>query len=291
MALQRKASSFLEEPITHKLTERGEAQVTLQESNCSTITSSNGREGISESRSFGNGCPDTDNVLRYAVSEMQGWRSHMEDKHALNPKLSTNKQQKELLKNHHLFAVFDGHGGDYASHFCGENLVETLIGQKDWHAYLKLSNSSSGYGRGNADNRSNAKGLALLKSALTSTFLELDDKLMDAQRRKRKSQLSNLEDLVFSMGGAAEHDVFEKGTADHNRVMNFDKQMPSSMPAYVPLERSGSTGVVVLMTPSHILCANAGDSRAILSKRNKGEPVLPLSFDHKPNNDVEVGRI
>lgn len=61
------------------------------------------------------------------------------------------------------------------------------------------------------------------------------------------------------------------------------------MPAYVPFERSGSTGVVVLITPDHILCANAGDSRAILSKRSTAttatagtgsskkeeEPVLP----------------
>lgn len=61
------------------------------------------------------------------------------------------------------------------------------------------------------------------------------------------------------------------------------------MPANVPLERSGSTGVVVLVTPHHIICANAGDSRAILSK-NKNE-VLPLSFDHKPTNDVEVTRV
>ena len=51
--------------------------------------------------------------------------------------------------------------------------------------------------------------------------------------------------------------------------------------------------MVVLITPSHILCANAGDSRAVLSKKTdsaRGD-LLPLSFDHKPKNDVEACRV
>ena len=54
------------------------------------------------------------------------------------------------------------------------------------------------------------------------------------------------------------------------------------------MERSGTTGVIVLVTPHHILCANAGDSRAILARNGV---ALPLSFDHKPANDVETVRV
>jgi serine/threonine protein phosphatase PrpC len=119
----------------------------------------------------------------------------------------------------------------------------------------------------------------------------VDAKLMEAQRQRRLFQLSHLEDLVYSLTGNAEYDVFEEGAEDHKSVMKFSKQLPESMPLNVPFERSGSTGVVVLITPSHILCANAGDSGAILSKKS-GESstgdVLPLSFDHNPNNDVEL---
>jgi len=53
-------------------------------------------------------------------------------------------------------------------------------------------------------------------------------------------------------------------------------------------ERSGSTIIVVMVTPTHILCANAGDSRAILKR---GDRILPLSFDHKPSNVPETERI
>lgn len=302
LGLLRKGSSFLDAPITHKLTERGDATVSLSCSNRSISSTSSGREG-SDSSSSDDVSNSSYNKLRYAVSEMQGWRSHMEDKHALNPdlsasKLSTNdahqkQQHAKLLEDHHLFAVFDGHGGDFASQYCGTHLVETLTSQKDWVAYLQLCDKKK-----NSSKQASVKGVQLLKSALTSTFLSLDEQLMTAQRKIRVSQLSKMENLVASYGGKPkEHDVFTKGTADYERIMNFDRQLPASMPPGIPLERSGSTGVVVLLTPTHIICANAGDSRAILGrkKQQKGssndDGVLPLSFDHKPANDVEVSRV
>ncbi|KAL9190481.1 hypothetical protein ACHAXT_007692 [Thalassiosira profunda] len=288
-ALQRKMSSFLEEPITHKLTERGEAAVTLR-------ASGDGRDAADNSSA-----EETPTKLRYAASEMQGWRSHMEDRHCLDPPLARNRQQRELLKDHHLFAVFDGHGGEFASRFCGEHFVGTLLRQREWQTYLQLA---SGGGSGHPSpltgqslaRQDSVTGLALLKAALTSAFLDLDAQLMEAQRSVRLGQLSKLETLVYSLGGNVEHDVFQRGTDDHNGLLNFDRTLPGRMPAQVPLERSGSTAVVVLVTPSHIVCANAGDSRAFLSKRaNNGgagtDGVLPLSFDHKPTNDCEVSRV
>ena len=90
---------------------------------------------------------------------------------------------------------------------------------------------------------------------------------MEAQRQGHLSQLFQIKNLVYLMAGNAKYEVFQPGTADHNSVTNFSKTMPQSMPIGVALERSGSTGVVVRITPSHILCANAEDSRAILSKK------------------------
>lgn len=54
------------------------------------------------------------------------------------------------------------------------------------------------------------------------------------------------------------------------------------------IERSGCTAVVVLVTPTLIVCANAGDSRAVLCR--SGEAVA-LSHDHKPDNPDETARI
>jgi len=61
---------------------------------------------------------------------------------------------------------------------------------------------------------------------------------------------------------------------------------PARPPSY---EDSGTTAVVVVLTPQSIVCANAGDSRAVYSKN--GARVVPLSYDHKPDDEDEERRI
>jgi len=51
---------------------------------------------------------------------------------------------------------------------------------------------------------------------------------------------------------------------------------------------TGTTACVVLITPSDIICANAGDSRGVLCRDGK---VVALSEDHKPDNAGELTRI
>ena len=57
---------------------------------------------------------------------------------------------------------------------------------------------------------------------------------------------------------------------------------------------SGTTCVIVFQIGYHLICANAGDSRAVLVSRlggmNKSE-AIPLSKDHKPNIESERKRI
>ena len=51
---------------------------------------------------------------------------------------------------------------------------------------------------------------------------------------------------------------------------------------------AGCTATLVLITPTEIYCANAGDSRTVLS-RNK--TANDLSKDHKPDDTEERRRI
>lgn len=51
--------------------------------------------------------------IRYAVTEMKGWRSEMEDAHCA-------LEIKEL--GWWFFGVFDGHGGDYTSRHAAGNI-------------------------------------------------------------------------------------------------------------------------------------------------------------------------
>ncbi|KAL2945215.1 Protein phosphatase 2C 16 [Bienertia sinuspersici] len=53
-------------------------------------------------------------------------------------------------------------------------------------------------------------------------------------------------------------------------------------------ETVGSTAVVAIVCPTHIIVANCGDSRAVLCR---GKAPMPLSVDHKPDRKDEWDRI
>lgn len=57
-------------------------------------------------------------------------------------------------------------------------------------------------------------------------------------------------------------------------------------------DHSGSTAVCALLTPTHVIFGNVGDSRGILVENEGGKPKLRVAtIDHKPNNPVELQRI
>ncbi|KAF3321832.1 putative protein phosphatase 2C 51 [Carex littledalei] len=50
----------------------------------------------------------------------------------------------------------------------------------------------------------------------------------------------------------------------------------------------GSTAVVAVVSGCQIICANCGDSRAVLCQRGQ---AVPLTIDHKPDREDELARI
>ncbi|ONH69670.1 Protein phosphatase 2C 2 [Cyberlindnera fabianii] len=53
-------------------------------------------------------------------------------------------------------------------------------------------------------------------------------------------------------------------------------------------DQSGCTATTVIISDDKIICANAGDSRTVLSVKGNSKA---LSYDHKPNNEGEHARI
>uniref|UniRef100_A0A8C7YGN8 Protein phosphatase, Mg2+/Mn2+ dependent, 1Bb n=1 Tax=Oryzias sinensis TaxID=183150 RepID=A0A8C7YGN8_9TELE len=70
--------------------------------------------------------------------------------------------------------------------------------------------------------------------------------------------------------------------------LNIDEYMRNFSDLRQGLDRSGSTAVCVLLSPTHLYFINCGDSRAVLSRDGK---VGFSTQDHKPCNPREKERI
>lgn len=194
--------------------------------------------------------------LQFAVSEMKGHRNTMEDKHIHCDAIPVFSNGKiHALEGHSIFGVFDGHGGGFSSNYAAQQFVAVFSRRDALAQYVDLQKTGS-------RSRADANGVQLLKNALEESFLVLDEQLIPLQK--------DLNTALSQEGGDARH---YPGSKSRSKF---------------PGERSGSTCVVVLVTPTHLICANAGDSRAVLRRRGR---VLPLSFDHKPSNLPERARI
>lgn len=93
-------------------------------------------------------------------------------------------------------------------------------------------------------------------------------------------------------GGLMEDDDDEWDVAEEGEEMALVD--PSNVMRDTSPEAQGCTAVVVLVVgaqdgrPAKLYCANAGDSRAVMSRKGT---VVALSEDHKPENDEETARI
>jgi len=155
------------------------------------------------------------------------------------------------LQDCSFFAVFDGHAGDYVSKYSSEHLLETIL--EVWHPGVtnkKQPDSNPEVGEQNDSEMKSPKEEQL--SLIESTELENFKEKVIEGFLKIDSNMRNLP--KFSSG----------------------------------VEKSGTTAVATFVTPSKVIFANCGDSRALLcSKKN----IKFVTSDHKPYNEEEKSRI
>lgn len=101
--------------------------------------------------------------------------------------------------------------------------------------------------------------------------------LVKLQSYKSKCYKEALEECFLKMD-----DLMDTPSGKKELQQLIDKDMEGS-PSF-----AGCTATVILVTRTEIICANAGDSRTVLSK---GGTARDMSIDHKPDDPAELRRI
>ena len=229
----------------------------------------------------------------------------------------TMEWNKIPLLGHSLYAVFDGHGGSFSALYSGRNLCRVLSRQTKFVQYAKLYTSTTTSTTTTTSSGDDLKALIqLLEGALTDSFVELDKEICLALKGNKVPDA----DKPFHEGEEDDHHHSTTSTATTNNqgpdsTTSMDSAQSSSssssmegatgtnasnMAATTATNSSslqllddegdsGTTACVILLTPDCIICANAGDSRAIM--RQKNGQTIPLSYDHKPDDEEEERRI
>jgi serine/threonine protein phosphatase PrpC len=228
--------------------------------------------------------------LKYGLSSMQGWRVHMEDAHIAETSMYyfNAEKQKVYLENHSLFAVFDGHGGTYAAKYSGKNFCRVLSKQPKWKEYGELRTKSPPQEEKQKVEWARQL-LESLEDALKVAFVDLDQEIGLAMQRNPHADANqpynDKDGDDAEMKRADDEDVMMKAASDHVKALN-KQDTPDEDDAG---DDSGTTACIVLVTPEHLVCANAGDSRSVYSKTS--QKAIPLSYDHKPDDEEEERRI
>lgn len=98
--------------------------------------------------------------------------------------------------------------------------------------------------------------------------------------------IENTEEWKRYLNGERSPEV--AGEALSSAFLRIDDDMRAFQRTPEAGDSSGCTAVVCMVTPMHIICANAGDSRSVLGT---GGNTIPMSEDHKPTLKEEQARI
>jgi serine/threonine protein phosphatase PrpC len=264
--------------------------------------------------------------MTYGVSSMQGWRVHMEDAHICEPKLYAvladseedvdgeggagddagasaddgSKKRKSMttgtrleVPGHSLFAVFDGHGGTFAAKYAGKNFCRVLAHQPKFGEYAKWEKEKRTNPPPTSDQEKaqvHRRGLDLLECALRDAFVECDKEIIYAIRGTPHPDANQKYYTEESPPAQKDGGGEEGNTSAADAVMAAAQEAAKDhVDALDDDGDSGTTAVVVIVTKDWIVCANAGDSRSVYSKN--GNKAVPLSYDHKPDDEEEERRI
>ncbi|XVE64126.1 hypothetical protein DITRI_Ditri07aG0076900 [Diplodiscus trichospermus] len=165
----------------------------------------------------------------------------------------------------HFFAVYDGHGGPHVSTLC-KNMMHTIIAEEMTRVSTEKTPATSD---GGSSSSGNCIGSACPADRIQNVEGDAVEEWEDLVRAALEKSFMRMDQVALSTCGCG-----KSGYLCGCQPME--------------LGFAGSTAVVAILTPHHVVVANCGDSRAVLSRAGR---AIPLSHDHKPERPDELERI
>eukprot|EP00450_Noctiluca_scintillans_P026696 CAMPEP_0194534316 /NCGR_PEP_ID=MMETSP0253-20130528/72463_1 /TAXON_ID=2966 /ORGANISM="Noctiluca scintillans" /LENGTH=342 /DNA_ID=CAMNT_0039379967 /DNA_START=47 /DNA_END=1072 /DNA_ORIENTATION=- len=231
---------------------------------------------------------------------MQGWRVTNEDA------CITAADLGEHLSGLSLFGIFDGHGGKAVAAFCRrymavevqrQLLCGSLVSPRSWSAAVLEGALSRAYHAmdsmlWSASHQSELQGEADETRASVVEFVAASIE-SDLRQGKEQGCLGKDETTLVMMKihllqrletqREAQREAQRKGHHSPQSVTDIQVPLSDNLAAHV-----GCTALCVLFSEALLVCANAGDSRAVLWRAGR---AVELSHDHRPNDRGELRRI
>ncbi|XP_067006721.2 protein phosphatase 1L isoform X2 [Anabrus simplex] len=247
-------------------------------------------------------------IAAYAV---QGRRPKMEDRFVVHEDI--NKTGVSL------FAVFDGHGGEFAANYARDKLIQNLNNKvielkrlitegkhKKPESYSSTTPSSNVEKPKDSEKKFEPveRKKSFRKTLSTSQTDECVKKtggVTDPELLNRLDTLSRPITREVRPGRSDTTPIPTKpitSYVDHNGAINYGRLLTDEVlavdhllveAAKKSLDVAGTTALIAMLEGSRLVVANVGDSRGVMCD-SKGN-AIPLSFDHKPQQMRERKRI
>lgn len=242
-------------------------------------------------------------IAAYAV---QGHRARMEDRFVVNEDMNNTGVS--------LFAVFDGHGGEFAANYARDKLIpninQKVIELKDMIAGkaprapedTNMAEEPEQKEEKNDAGHQSERRKSFRKTVSTSltddcmkknvgvTDPELLDKLDSLPRpitREVRPCRTTEKPTKVDITNYLDGNKINYGRLLTDEVLAVDRLLVEA--AKKNLDVAGTTALIALLEGNKLIVANVGDSRGVMCD-GKGN-AIPLSFDHKPQQEREKKRI
>lgn len=242
---------------------------------------------------------------RIAAYAVQGRRPRMEDRFVVNEDI--NKTGVSL------FAVFDGHGGEFAANYARDKLIKNLnnkvIELKNLIATGKRPTPGSLPTSGDTEKKDTEKKSDGVPVEKKNSFRKTMSTSQTDECMKKGTSITDPE-ILSRLSRPITREVRPSGqnalplptvpTASYlaagkinyrqlltDEVLAADRLLVEA--AKKSMDVAGTTALIALLEGSQLIVANVGDSRGVMCD-SKGN-AIPLSFDHKPQQMRERKRI